>query len=120
MPAEHDVPAYMLFPWGCRLLHEASQLGFPLLVKAVSGGGGKGMKLAMNMKVSVTCLLWPHCGGQLTQGRFLYLIAAYRAVAGSIYTYTLPLPNLHQPSWQSDLNHSHHAGGARGACICPA
>jgi acetyl/propionyl-CoA carboxylase alpha subunit len=57
MPAEHDVPAYMLPPWGwgCRLLHEASQLGFPLLVKAVSGGGGKGMKLAMNMKVSVMC-----------------------------------------------------------------
>ena len=32
-----------------RLLHEASLIGFPLLVKAVSGGGGKGMKLANSM-----------------------------------------------------------------------
>ncbi|KAG2445199.1 hypothetical protein HYH02_008667 [Chlamydomonas schloesseri] len=29
-----------------RLLAEAARVGFPLLVKAVSGGGGKGMKLA--------------------------------------------------------------------------
>lgn len=29
-----------------RLLQEAERIGFPLLVKAVSGGGGKGMKLA--------------------------------------------------------------------------
>ncbi|KAF5840164.1 hypothetical protein DUNSADRAFT_17511, partial [Dunaliella salina] len=28
------------------LIHEAELVGFPLLVKAVSGGGGKGMKLA--------------------------------------------------------------------------
>ncbi|KAJ9513013.1 hypothetical protein QJQ45_029212, partial [Haematococcus lacustris] len=33
-----------------RLMHEASVIGFPLLVKAVSGGGGKGMKLAMRME----------------------------------------------------------------------
>ncbi|GAX85795.1 hypothetical protein CEUSTIGMA_g13210.t1 [Chlamydomonas eustigma] len=32
-----------------RLLHEAQLIGFPLLVKAVSGGGGKGMKLAHNL-----------------------------------------------------------------------
>ncbi len=31
-----------------RLIHEAHGVGFPLLVKAVSGGGGKGMKLAMS------------------------------------------------------------------------
>jgi hypothetical protein len=30
----------------CRLEAEAEAVGFPLLVKAVSGGGGKGMKLA--------------------------------------------------------------------------
>ncbi|KAG1663236.1 hypothetical protein FOA52_004437 [Chlamydomonas sp. UWO 241] len=29
-----------------RLIDEASHVGFPLLIKAVSGGGGKGMKLA--------------------------------------------------------------------------
>lgn len=29
-----------------RLTAEAAAVGFPLLVKAVSGGGGKGMKLA--------------------------------------------------------------------------
>eukprot|EP00879_Flechtneria_rotunda_P001862 GHRR01002033.1.p1 GENE.GHRR01002033.1~~GHRR01002033.1.p1 ORF type:complete len:621 (+),score=231.38 GHRR01002033.1:1707-3569(+) len=29
-----------------RLFQEADQVGFPLLVKAVSGGGGKGMKIA--------------------------------------------------------------------------
>jgi acetyl/propionyl-CoA carboxylase alpha subunit len=31
----------------------AKDIGFPLLVKAVSGGGGKGMKLAASMKVCV-------------------------------------------------------------------
>jgi 3-methylcrotonyl-CoA carboxylase alpha subunit len=29
-----------------RLIEEAHSIGFPLLVKAVMGGGGKGMKLA--------------------------------------------------------------------------
>lgn len=29
-----------------RLAAEAERVGFPLLVKAVSGGGGKGMKIA--------------------------------------------------------------------------
>uniref|UniRef100_A0A7S0R532 Uncharacterized protein n=1 Tax=Chlamydomonas leiostraca TaxID=1034604 RepID=A0A7S0R532_9CHLO len=33
-----------------RLLEEAEKIGFPLLVKAVSGGGGKGMKLAHSME----------------------------------------------------------------------
>eukprot|EP00983_Pelagomonas_calceolata_P124191 1161079-Pelagomonas_calceolata.AAC.19 len=33
-----------------RLMHEAEHVGFPLLVKAVSGGGGKGMKLAATRK----------------------------------------------------------------------
>ncbi|CAK0783426.1 hypothetical protein CVIRNUC_006625 [Coccomyxa viridis] len=31
-----------------RLLEEGRQMGFPILVKAVMGGGGKGMKLAMS------------------------------------------------------------------------
>ena len=30
----------------CRLADEGRSIGFPLLVKAVLGGGGKGMKLA--------------------------------------------------------------------------
>ena len=30
----------------CRLLEEGSKVGFPVLVKAALGGGGKGMKLA--------------------------------------------------------------------------
>ena len=29
-----------------RLMHEVRQIGFPILVKAARGGGGKGMKLA--------------------------------------------------------------------------
>ncbi len=38
---------------GGRSLIAASQgMGFPLLVKAVAGGGGKGMKLAMTAAVS--------------------------------------------------------------------
>ena len=28
-------------------MHEARAVGFPILVKAARGGGGKGMKLAM-------------------------------------------------------------------------
>jgi len=32
----------------CSLSREADAVGFPLLVKAVSGGGGKGMKIAAN------------------------------------------------------------------------
>lgn len=31
----------------CRLLEEGAKVGFPVLVKAALGGGGKGMKLAM-------------------------------------------------------------------------
>jgi biotin carboxylase len=34
-----------------RLTAEAERVGFPLLVKAVSGGGGRGMKLAATPKV---------------------------------------------------------------------
>ena len=30
-----------------RLLEEGAKVGFPVLVKAALGGGGKGMKLAM-------------------------------------------------------------------------
>ena len=41
----------MSSPPACRLLSEAKAIGFPLLVKAVSGGGGKGMKLAASMEV---------------------------------------------------------------------
>jgi acetyl/propionyl-CoA carboxylase alpha subunit len=33
----------------CRLVNEAKAIGFPLLVKAVSGGGGKGMKMAYSL-----------------------------------------------------------------------
>lgn len=33
-----------------RLLEEGDKVGFPLLVKAVLGGGGKGMKLAASAK----------------------------------------------------------------------
>ena len=33
-----------------RLLEEGDKVGFPLLVKAVLGGGGKGMKLATSAK----------------------------------------------------------------------
>lgn len=35
----------------CSLASEADGVGFPLLVKAVAGGGGKGMKIAFK-KVS--------------------------------------------------------------------
>ena len=41
----------------CRLLEEGSKVGFPVLVKAALGGGGKGMKLAMQqdeLEVSLT------------------------------------------------------------------
>ncbi len=34
------------FPLPCPLQEEAGRVGYPLLVKAVMGGGGKGMKLA--------------------------------------------------------------------------
>jgi 3-methylcrotonyl-CoA carboxylase alpha subunit len=30
-----------------RLRHEAEKIGFPLMIKAVRGGGGKGMRIAL-------------------------------------------------------------------------
>ena len=52
--------------WLCivyRLIEEGRQMGFPILVKAVMGGGGKGMKLAMSaadLTVSPTPILHSH------------------------------------------------------------
>ena len=46
-----------------RLLEEGRQMGFPILVKAVMGGGGKGMKLAMSaadLRVSPPPILNSH------------------------------------------------------------
>ena len=46
-----------------RLLEEGRQMGFPILVKAVMGGGGKGMKLAMSaadLRVSSPPILNSH------------------------------------------------------------
>ena len=40
-----------------RLAAEAQRVGFPLLVKAVMGGGGKGMKLAMSTNDFEVCAL---------------------------------------------------------------
>jgi biotin carboxylase len=42
-----------------RLAAEAARIGFPLLVKAVSGGGGKGMKLAATAEAFAEAL---RCG----------------------------------------------------------
>lgn len=39
---------------------EAAAVGFPLLVKAVSGGGGKGMKLAHSKVRHAACLCVLH------------------------------------------------------------
>ena len=42
----------------CSLLREGQKIGFPLLVKARLGGGGKGMKLARHaddMEASLAC-----------------------------------------------------------------
>ena len=38
-----------------RLLEEGHRIGFPLLVKAVLGGGGKGMKLANSAEELPVC-----------------------------------------------------------------
>lgn len=38
------------------LSKEADSIGFPLLVKAVSGGGGKGMKIAAQQVCAVVCV----------------------------------------------------------------
>lgn len=43
-----------------RLVAEAAAVGFPLLVKAVSGGGGKGMKLAHSKVRHAACLCVLH------------------------------------------------------------
>ena len=40
----------------CRLLEEGAQMGFPVLVKAALGGGGKGMKLAMQQDELEVCI----------------------------------------------------------------
>ena len=49
-------------PLPCRLLQEGAKMGFPLLVKAALGGGGKGMKLAMQEdELEVHMRLWTHC-----------------------------------------------------------
>ena len=43
-----------------RLVEEGDKVGFPLLVKAVLGGGGKGMKLATSAKeLPVSTLVFP-------------------------------------------------------------
>jgi hypothetical protein len=45
----------------CRLEAEAESVGFPLLVKAVSGGGGKGMKLATKRVSDTPAAVVPAC-----------------------------------------------------------
>ncbi len=40
---------------GCRLMGEGAKVGFPVLVKAALGGGGKGMKLAMHQDELEVC-----------------------------------------------------------------
>lgn len=40
---------------GCRLMAEGAKVGFPVLVKAALGGGGKGMKLAMQQDELEVC-----------------------------------------------------------------
>ena len=46
----------------CSLMREGQKIGFPLLVKARLGGGGKGMKLARHadeLEASLACCLAP-------------------------------------------------------------
>ncbi len=46
-----------------RLMHEVRQIGFPILVKAARGGGGKGMKLAHREQELQACRTTA-CGAQ--------------------------------------------------------
>ena len=52
-----------------RLAAEAQRVGFPLLVKAVMGGGGKGMKLAMSPADFEVCALEKKTSGLGIQAR---------------------------------------------------
>jgi biotin carboxylase len=55
-----------------RLEAEAESVGFPLLVKAVSGGGGKGMKLATK-QVSMRAIC-------IYASRYIYAVYAVYAI----------------------------------------
>lgn len=52
-------------------------MGFPVLVKAALGGGGKGMKLAMQEdELEVHMRLWTHCLSTVTNNSCLVSCAA--------------------------------------------
>ena len=60
----------LTFRVSARLLREGNLVGFPLLVKAARGGGGKGMKLARAASELQACpapiLIQAHVIGNLT------------------------------------------------------
>lgn len=53
----------------CRLLVEGAKVGFPVLVKAALGGGGKGMKLALQQDELEVCMHEIHGFGSQSGNR---------------------------------------------------
>jgi 3-methylcrotonyl-CoA carboxylase alpha subunit len=61
------------------LLEEAKKIGFPVMVKAVKGGGGKGMRIAMNESEFLTNLESAKSEGRNSFGDDVMLVEKYIA-----------------------------------------